>query len=153
MIYISPSFIALLPERVISMQHINDRNWGRMFIRICPYLPFSARVCLNLHHWLANRMRAEGIDFRQNNVQCIPQMQSSTQTLAIGRLLTAHDLFSCGQKWLACLTPFSGNQRGAEHRPSLPTHSQTRLYSDKSACHRSLYASWVSSHALNILLV
>jgi hypothetical protein len=26
--------------------YINDRNWGRMFVRICPYLPFSARVCL-----------------------------------------------------------------------------------------------------------
>jgi hypothetical protein len=27
--------------------YINDRNWGRMFVRICPYLPFSARICLN----------------------------------------------------------------------------------------------------------
>src|SRR5467141_3167817 len=33
--------------------YINDRNWGRMFVRICPYLPFSARICLNQHHWLA----------------------------------------------------------------------------------------------------
>src|SRR5580692_10988058 len=24
--------------------YINDRNWGRMFVRICPYLPFSARM-------------------------------------------------------------------------------------------------------------
>jgi hypothetical protein len=45
--------------------YINDLNWGRMFVRICPYLPFSARVCLNQHHWLANRMRCEGIDFKQ----------------------------------------------------------------------------------------
>lgn len=22
--------------------YINDRNWGRMFVRVCPYLPFSA---------------------------------------------------------------------------------------------------------------
>jgi hypothetical protein len=35
--------------------YINDQRWGRMFVRICPYLPFSARVCLNQHHWLANR--------------------------------------------------------------------------------------------------
>jgi hypothetical protein len=41
--------------------YINDREWGRMFVRICPYLPFSARVCLNQHHWLANRMREEGL--------------------------------------------------------------------------------------------
>jgi len=41
-----------------------DAHWGRLFVRICPYFPFSARVCLNQHHWLANRMRQDGIDFR-----------------------------------------------------------------------------------------
>src|SRR6266403_139305 len=41
--------------------YISDQYWGRMFVRMCPYLPFSARVCLNQHHWLANRMRVEGI--------------------------------------------------------------------------------------------
>jgi len=45
--------------------YINDQRWGRMFVRICPYFPFSARICLNQHHWLANRMRTEGIDFKQ----------------------------------------------------------------------------------------
>ena len=45
--------------------YINDRRWGRMFVRMCPYLPFSARVCLNQHYWLANRMREEAIDFKQ----------------------------------------------------------------------------------------
>ena len=45
--------------------YVNDRHWGRMFVRVCPYFPFSARVCLNQHHWLANRMRAEGISFQQ----------------------------------------------------------------------------------------
>jgi hypothetical protein len=45
--------------------YIHDRQWGRMFVCICPYLPFSARVCLNQHHWSANRMREDGIDFKQ----------------------------------------------------------------------------------------
>src|SRR6201994_1215805 len=45
--------------------YINDQRWGRMFVRMCPYLPFSARVCLNQHHWLAKRMREEEIDFQQ----------------------------------------------------------------------------------------
>jgi hypothetical protein len=36
-----------------------------MFVRICRYFPFSARLCLNQHHWLARRMEAEGIRFRQ----------------------------------------------------------------------------------------
>src|SRR5215203_1274545 len=41
--------------------YIRDRFWGRLFVRICPYLPFSARICLNQHHWLANKLRSEGI--------------------------------------------------------------------------------------------
>ena len=45
--------------------YVNDRNWGRMFVRICPYFPFSARICPNQHHWLANRMRENGIGFKQ----------------------------------------------------------------------------------------
>ena len=45
--------------------YVNDARWGPMFVRVCPYFPFSARVCLNQHHWLANRMREEGIDFQQ----------------------------------------------------------------------------------------
>jgi hypothetical protein len=45
--------------------YINDQRWGRMFVRMSPYLPFSARVCLNQHHWLAKRLMSEGIDFKQ----------------------------------------------------------------------------------------
>ena len=29
--------------------YVNVRNWGPMFVRLCPYFPFSARVCLNQH--------------------------------------------------------------------------------------------------------
>jgi hypothetical protein len=43
--------------------YVNDREWGRMFVRMCPYLPFSARVCLNQHHWLATQMRAEALGY------------------------------------------------------------------------------------------
>jgi hypothetical protein len=39
-------------------------------VRICPYFPFSARICLNQHHWLANRMRENGIRFKQSTGCC-----------------------------------------------------------------------------------
>jgi hypothetical protein len=99
--------------------YINDQNWGRMFVRICPYLPFSARVCLNQHHWLANRMRSEGIDFKQcTNAFLKCSHPQKLQQLADS--LTAHDLSSCGQKWLACLTPFFKESErktcGCQHR-------------------------------------
>ena len=39
--------------------YINDSDWGRMFVRVCPYFPFSARLCLNQHHWLATRLHQQ----------------------------------------------------------------------------------------------
>jgi hypothetical protein len=36
-----------------------------MFVRIYHHMPFSARVCFNQHHWLANCTREEDIDFEQ----------------------------------------------------------------------------------------
>jgi len=37
------------------------RDFGRMFLRVCPYFPFNSRICINGHEWLACRLRAEGI--------------------------------------------------------------------------------------------
>ena len=99
--------------------YINDRHWGRMFVRMSPYLPFSARVCLNQHHWLANRLRQEDIDFRQ----CSNAFLKCTNPHKLQELadsLTAHDLLQCGQKWLSSLTPFfkasERSQAGCQHR-------------------------------------
>lgn len=99
--------------------YVNDRHWGRMFVRVCPYLPFSARVCLNQHHWLANRMREEGMEFQQCSnafVKCtVP-----TRLQELADSLTPRDLLACGQKWLARLTPFftarERQQAGCRHR-------------------------------------
>jgi hypothetical protein len=99
--------------------YINDARWGRMFVRMCPYLPFSARICLNQHHWLANRMHEEGIDFRQ----CANAFMGCAEPRRLQELadeLTPRDLVSCGQKWLACFTPFftpaERDEAGCRHR-------------------------------------
>ena len=97
--------------------YINDRNWGRMFVRICPYLPFSARVCQ--HHWLANRMRENGIAFKQcGNVFLKCAAPERLQELADS--LAPRDLVTCGQKWLAHLSPFftarEREEAGCRHR-------------------------------------
>jgi hypothetical protein len=83
------------------------------------YLPFSARVCLNQHHWLANRMRDEAIDFRQcSNAFLRCGRPERLQELAAS--LTAADLSSCGSKWRARFTPFFSDkerrQAGCQHR-------------------------------------
>jgi hypothetical protein len=89
--------------------YLNDQHRGPMFVRMCPYFPFSARVCLNQHHWLALRMQQEGISFRQcknaflrcSNPERLQQLADS---------LTAQDLLRCGQKWLTAFTPFFTSQ-------------------------------------------
>lgn len=94
--------------------YLLDREWGRMFVRVCPYFPFSARGCLNQHHWLANRLAAEGIAFRQcGNAFLTCRDPRRLQHLADA--LTPHDLARCAQKWLRALTPFfTPSERRAE---------------------------------------
>src|SRR5881396_1445053 len=99
--------------------YINDRQWGRLFVRMCPYFPFSARVCLNQHHWLATRLRAEGIGFRQC-ANAFVACRNPQRLQELADALTARDLLRCGQKWLTYLTPFfTARERqhaGCQHR-------------------------------------
>jgi hypothetical protein len=99
--------------------YVNDERWGRMFVRMCPYLPFSARVCLNQHYWLAVGMREEGIGFQQ----CTNAFLKCSNPVRLQQLadsLTARDVLTCGQKWLATFTPFftdrERKQAGCQHR-------------------------------------
>src|SRR5256884_4345785 len=56
--------------------YVQDSHWGRMFVRVCPYFPFSARVCLNQHYWLALRLQERGIRFRQRSEEHTSELQS-----------------------------------------------------------------------------
>ena len=99
--------------------YLNDARWGRMFVRMCPYFPFSARVCLNQHHWLAIRMTEEGIDFQQST-NAFLRCGNPARLQELADSLTARDLLQCGQKWLAAFTPFitdkERRQAGCQHR-------------------------------------
>ena len=90
-----------------------------MFVRMCPYFPFSARVCLNQHHWLAIRMSEEGIDFQQST-NALLKCSNPPRLQELADSLTARDLLQCGQKWLAAFTPFITDQErrqaGCQHR-------------------------------------
>lgn len=99
--------------------YVNDTRWGRMFVRMCPYLPFSARICLNQHHWVANRLREENMDFRQTS-NAFLKCGDFQRLQEIADSLSARDLLTCGQKWLTALTPFFREQErkraGCQHR-------------------------------------
>jgi hypothetical protein len=99
--------------------YLNDAVWGRVFVRMCPYFPFSARVCLNQHHWLAQRMTEERIDFQQCT-NAFLKCGNPVRLQELADSLTARDLLPCGQKWLATFTPLitdkERKQAGCQHR-------------------------------------
>ena len=99
--------------------YLNDQHWGPMFVRMCPYFPFSARVCLNQHHWLALRMQQQGITFRQCK-NAFLRCSDPERLQQLADSLTAQDLLRCGQKWVAAFTPFFSSQErrqaGCQHR-------------------------------------
>lgn len=113
-------FLQLAQRWVIQYNfYVNDRHWGRMFVRVCPYFPFSARVCLNQHHWLANQLRAEGIDFQQC-ANAFLKCRDPQRLQELADSLTTRDLARCAEKWLTRLTPFfTARERthaGCQHR-------------------------------------
>ena len=100
--------------------YLNDSHWGRMFVRMSPYLPsFSARLCLNQHHWLANRLKEENIDFEKSS-NAFLQCSNFARLQELADSLSARDLLACGQKWLTTFTPFFTHQErgqaGCQHR-------------------------------------
>ena len=85
----------------------------------CASVRFSARVCLNQHHWLANRMSEEGIDFRQC-ANAFIRCSTPERLQQLADSLDPRELSTCGQKWLARLTPSlreRGGDAGHRHSP------------------------------------
>jgi hypothetical protein len=66
--------------------YLQHPQCGRIFLRVCPYFPFNARLWLNGHDWLAARLSAEGIAFRRSD-------NAFTACAAPGRLQELADAF------------------------------------------------------------
>lgn len=99
--------------------YIHDRAWGRMFVRMCPYFPFPARVYLNQHHGLAQRLEERGIGFLPcANAFLRSQDPDKLQQLADS--LQPQDIRRCAQKGLTYLVPFftarERREAGVQHR-------------------------------------
>jgi hypothetical protein len=85
--------------------YLQDAEWGPMFVRVCPYFPFSTRICLNQHHWLAHKMKQAGIHFTQSK-NAFRQCSDPAALQEMADSLTADDLTRCGHKWINRLIPF-----------------------------------------------
>ncbi|HKU23920.1 MAG TPA: hypothetical protein VJQ54_00535 [Candidatus Sulfotelmatobacter sp.] len=94
--------------------YIQDAHWGQMFVRVCPYFPFSSRICLNQHYWLALKMKQAGIRFTQTG-NCFRRCSDPEALQRMADSLTAEDLTRCGHKWLNRLIPFFRPEERREH--------------------------------------
>ena len=99
--------------------YLQDADWGRMFIRVCPYFPFPLRLCLNQHYWLAQYMRRKGIRFRQST-DAFSQCSDPEALQQLADSLNPDDLERCGRKWLPPRIPFftprERRSAGIDHR-------------------------------------
>ncbi len=93
--------------------YLQDAEWGPMFVRLCPYFPFSSRIGLNQHHWLAGKMRQAGIRFTQTG-NAFRQCSDPEALQKIADSLAPEDLIHCGHKWLNRLVPFFQPQERRE---------------------------------------
>lgn len=99
--------------------YIHDRAWGRMFVRLCPYFPFPARVYLNQHSWLAQCLEKQGMRFSRC-ANAFLRCSDPEQLQQLADSLQPQDITRCAQKWLTYLVPFfSARERreaGVQHR-------------------------------------
>jgi hypothetical protein len=99
--------------------YLNDARWGPMFVRVCPYFPFSARICLNQHNWLAQRLKEAKIGFEQTK-NAFRRCGDAEAMQRLADSLKADDLIQCGNKWLTELVPFftakERREAGCQHR-------------------------------------
>jgi hypothetical protein len=93
--------------------YLRDAQWGPLFVRVCPYFPFSLRICLNQHNWLAQRMQEVGIGFTQTQ-NAFRRCQDPDRLQRLADTLSGHDLITCGNKWVRRLVPFFTDQERRE---------------------------------------
>jgi hypothetical protein len=99
--------------------YLQDPHCGRMFVRLCPYFPFNAQVCLNGHEWLARRLRHEGIPFRQKDnafVDCADpeRLQELADTFSPESIIQTVDHVL--SQWLPYFTA-AEREQGYRHYP------------------------------------
>jgi hypothetical protein len=120
--------------------YLQDPLCGRMFVRVCPYFPFNAQVCLNGHQWLARRLRQEGIAFRQKDnafVDCAdPQrLQQLADTFSPEPVTQAVDHILT--QWLPYFTP-AERERDYRHEVffSQVEYCDNLIFHSHAALHR-----------------
>ena len=87
-------------------RYIQAKNVScKLYLFAHPYFPFSTRIFLNQHHWLAHKMKQAGIRFEQSK-NAFRQCSDPAALQKMADSLTSDDLTRCGHKWINRLVPF-----------------------------------------------
>lgn len=84
--------------------YIQDAEFGKMFVRLCPYLPFNGRMLINGHEWLACQMRSENIRFRQHG-NAFLTCSDPVRLQQLADSFAPQHVIACAQRWLSQLAP------------------------------------------------
>jgi hypothetical protein len=88
--------------------YLRDPHCGRLFLRLCPYFPFNAQLCLNGHEYLAQQLRRLGIGFRQDDnalLDCDDPQRLQQLADAFGPADINQALDNSLAQWLDYFTP------------------------------------------------
>ncbi len=101
--------------------YLNDDDFGPAFIKICSYVPFTIKVCLNGHEWVKRQLEKKGIAFEDldNGFMSCSDPQSLQR---ICDQLTASQIEAFFYKWITRLPyPLTREDQwaGYQHRLSV----------------------------------
>lgn len=114
--------------------YILDENFGLGFIKVCTYLPFEVKVCLNGHEWAKQQLRQADIEFEALSngfAACADpkRLQEICHSLSAPKIQAYFDHWVDNLPW-----PLTESERSAgyEHRLSLwqLEVSRTQIFRD-----------------------
>lgn len=101
--------------------YVQDRAWGPAFIKVCSYLPYPVKLCLNGHEWAKQCLREEGISFESLD-NGILSCEHPERLQEVCDALGAADVQSFFDRWSRWLPwPLSTEDRAAgfDHKLSI----------------------------------
>jgi hypothetical protein len=93
-----------------------DEDFGPFFIKVCSYFPFTAKLCLNGHHWAQRQAAAAGLTFTALD-NGFADVDDPDTLQAICEDLAPQHIWALVDKWLTRLPhPFTPDNQAAGYR-------------------------------------
>lgn len=98
--------------------YLRDPDCGRLFLRLAPYFPFNAQLCINGHEWLAQQLAREGIACGKDDnafLNCVHPQRLQELADRFGAAAINQALDRALEQWLPYFTP-EERQQGYRHQ-------------------------------------